>query len=192
MLDKKDVFVNSNFETTSLVIGVEMLAIALAHLSRAVNYRLIRMCMPEFTHLPRFLAPRNGSAHGYDEVQNVLSCLDAENRYLTTPSSVDFYPMQGSIEDHASNLPLAVTKCRQMVDNLRYLVGMEALFASQAVDLRKSDDNGDYVHLGKGTQKAYDVLRAVVPEMKSNRSVYDDINKAYQLVLEEKFLADGE
>lgn len=69
---------------------------------------------------------------------------------------------------------------------------MEALFASQAVDLRKSDDNGDYVHLGKGTQKAYDVLRAVVPEMKSNRSVYDDINKAYQLVLEEKFLADGE
>ena len=41
-------------------------------------------------------------------------------------------------------------------------------------------------------QKAYDVLRAVVPEMKSNRSVYDDINKAYQLVLEEKFLADGE
>lgn len=192
MLDKKDVFVNSNFETTSLVIGVEMLAIALAHLSRAVNYRLIRMCMPEFTHLPRFLAPRNGSAHGYDEVQNVLSCLDAENRYLTTPSSVDFYPMQGSIEDHASNLPLAVTKCRQMVDNLRYLVGMEALFASQAVDLRKSDDNGDYVHLGKGTQQAYDVLRAVVPEMKSNRSVYDDINKAYQLVLEEKFLADGE
>ena len=184
MLDKKDVFVNSNFETTSLVIGVEMLAIALAHLSRAVNYRLIRMCMPEFTHLPRFLAPRNGSAHGYDEVQNVLSCLDAENRYLTTPSSVDFYPMQGSIEDHASNLPL--------VDNLRYLVGMEALFASQAVDLRKSDDNGDYIHLGKGTQKAYDVLRAVVPEMKSNRSVYDDINKAYQLVLEEKFLADGE
>ena len=192
MLDKKDVFVNSNFETTSLVIGIEMLAIALAHLSRTVNYRLIRMCMPEFTHLPRFLAPRNGSAHGYDEVQNVLSCLDAENRYLTTPSSVDFYPMQGSIEDHASNLPLAVTKCRQMVDNLRYLVGMEALFASQAVDLRKSDDNGDYVHLGKGTQQAYDVLRAVVPEMKSNRSVYDDINKAYQLVLEEKFLADGE
>ena len=96
--------------------------------------------------------------------------------------------MQGSIEDHASNMPLAVTKCRQMVDNLRYLVGMEALFAAQAVDLRKAD--GDYVHLGKGTQKAYDTLRAVVPEMKSNRSVYDDINKAYQLVLEEKFLPD--
>ena len=38
-------------------------------------------------------------------------------------------PCRGSIEDHASNLPLAVTKCRQMVDNLRYLVGMEALFA---------------------------------------------------------------
>ena len=87
MLDKKDVFVNSNFETTSLVIGVEMLAIALAHLSRAVNYRLIRMCMPEFTHLPRFLAPRNGSAHGYDEAlldrlfdTNLMELLDAVER----------------------------------------------------------------------------------------------------------------
>ena len=100
--------------------------------------------------------------------------------------------MQGSIEDHASNLPLAVTKCRQMVDNLRYLVGMEALFASQAVDLRKSDDNGGCVRGGKGRRRAYGVLRAGGAEMRGNRSVYDDINKAYQLVLEEKFLADGE
>ena len=61
--------------------------------------------------------------------------------------------------------------------------------AHEAVELRDEEESR---FLGKGTQKAYDVLRAVVPEMKSNRSVYDDINKAYQLVLEEKFLADGE
>src|SRR5699024_757351 len=36
-------YVNSNFETTSLAVGVEMLSIALGHLSRAINYRLIKM-----------------------------------------------------------------------------------------------------------------------------------------------------
>lgn len=189
ILETKDVLVNSNFETTSLVIGVEMLAVALGHLSRAINYRMVRMSMPEFTGLTRFLAPRDGSAYGYDQVQNVISSLDAENRYLVNPSSVDFYPMQGSIEDHASNLPLAVNKCRQIVDNLRYLVGMEALFAAQAIDLRR---DGGYLHLGKYTQKAYDVLRAVVPEMRDNRSAFGDVNQAYALVRDEKFLFDNE
>lgn len=150
---------------------------------------MIRMSSPEFTGLTRFLAPRNGSAHGYDEVQNVISTIDAENRYLITPSSVDFYPMQGSIEDHASNLPMAVTKCLQIVDNLRYLVGMEALYAAQAIDLR---EDGGYVRLGRYTQHAYDAVRTVVPELIENRSVFSDIQSAYELVRSEKLLVCDE
>lgn len=178
MLDQENLFVNSNFETPTLAAGVEMLAITLGHLSRATNYRMIRMGDPEFTHLPRFLAPRNGSAIGYDEVQNTISTLDAENRYLINPSSVEFYPMQGSIEDHASNLPLAVSKCMQIVDNLRYLIGMEGMFAAQAIDLRE----GGYVHLGRGTQIAYDAIREVIPTMVDNRNIYQDIQNAYALI----------
>lgn len=186
MQEKNDLFVNSNFETTSLAVGVEMLAIALGHLSRAIGYRLNRMSDPEFTHLPRFLAPWDGSASGFEEVQNTISSLDAENRYLLNPSSVEFYPMQGSIEDHASNLPMAVTKCRQIVDNLRYLVGMEALYAAQAVDLRK---NGGYLHLGKYTQRAYETIRAHIPTCSGERNTFDDIQEAYELVRSDTLLA---
>ena len=178
ILEKEDTFVNSNFETPSLVIGVEMLAIALGHLSRATSYRINRLIDPAFTNLPRFLAPRNGSSLGFEEVQNTVSSLDAENRYLINPSSVEFYPMHGSIEDHASNLPLAVSKCLQIVDNIRYLIGIEAMYAAQAIDLRE----GGYVHLGKGTQKAYDEIRAVVAELNDNRDIHGDILKMYKLV----------
>ena len=182
MPESGEVLVNSNFETTSLVLAVEMLNIALGHLSRAVNYRMIKMCSPEFTGLTRFLAPRDGSAHGYSTMQNSYTVIDAENRRLVNPSSVDFFPIEGNIEHHASNLPLACSKGLQMVDNLRYLVGMEALYAAQAVDLR-----GD-IRLGKYTQAAHETIRSVIPTLGPGRIVYDDIREAYELILSEKLL----
>lgn len=182
MLEQNDLFVDSNFETTTLAVGVEMLSIALGHLSRTVNYRLIKLGSPEFTGLPRFLAPRDGSAHGYSTIQNTYSAIDAENRSLINPSSVDFYHMQGGIEDHASNLPLVASKGLQIVDNLRYLVGMEAMNAAQAVDLREG------IHLGKYTQIAYDTIREVIPTLTGGRNVFDDIRDAYELICSEKLL----
>ena len=84
--------------------------------------------------------------------------------------------MQGGIEDHASNLPLVASRSLQIVDNLRYLVGMEALTAAQAVDLR------DNIHLGKYTQIAYDTIREVIPTLSSGRNIFEDIRDAYELV----------
>ena len=182
--DQNNSFVNSNFETTTLAVAVEMLSIALGHLSRAVSYRMIRMCEPAFTNLPRFLAPRDGSSRGYNEIQNTISALDAENRSLIHPCSTDFFYMQGGVEDHASNLPLVVARARKLTDNLRYLVGMESLYAAQAVDLRR-DQN---IHLGKYTKKAYDTIRSHIPELASNRNLYFDIQAAYELVRSEKLL----
>lgn len=182
LLDKEDTFVNSNFETPTLALGVEMLAVALGHLSRTVYYRMIRLGDPAFTGLPRFLEPRDKSSHGYEEVQVTISSLESETRYLLNPSSVDFYPIQGSIEDHSSNLPLVVSKCRKIVDNLRYMIGMEAMYAAQAVDLRE----GGYVRLGKATQKLYDAVREAVPALHDNRDIYADILKMYDLISSEK------
>ena len=182
MLDKKGVFVNSNFETTTLAVAVEMLMISLGHLSRAIAYRMIKMADPAFTGLTRFLAPRDGSSLGYAQVQDTFTALDAENRSLVNPSSVDFYHMQGGIEDHASNLALVASNGLQLVDNIRYMVGMEALYAAQAVDLR-----GD-IRLGKYTRIAHDTIRRAVPEVTGLRNTYDDIQNAYELILSGKLL----
>jgi histidine ammonia-lyase len=182
LLEKGDTSVNSNFETPTLALGVEMLAIALGHLSRTVYYRTIRLGDPAFTGLPRFLEPRDHSSHGYEEVQVTTSALEAETRYLINPSSIDFYPMQGSIEDHASNLPLVVSKCRKIVDNLRYMIGMEAMYAAQAIDLRE----GGYVKLGKATQPMYDMVREAVPALHDNRDIYSDIQKMYEMMRSEE------
>lgn len=176
MPGKEELFVNSNFETTTLAVGVEMLAIALGHLSRVINYRMIKMSMPQFTRLPRFLAPKNGRALGYAQIQNTFSAIDAENRMLINPSSVDFFQVEGDIEDHASQLPLVAAKAARLLDNLRWMVGMEALYATQAVDLREG------VRLGKYTRIAYDTIRETIPELNELRNISDDLNKAYELI----------
>lgn len=180
--EAENTFVTSNFETTTLAVGVEMLSIAMAHLSKAICYRMIKMTDPVFTHLTRFLAPRNDSSLGYATIQNTYTALDIENRMLVNPSSMDFYPMEGMIEDHCSNLPLAANKAMQILNNLRYLVGIEALYAAQAIDLRGE------VKLGRYTKEAYDAIRQEIPFLDKDRNMHQEIKKAYRFILSKHLL----
>ncbi|MDD5805694.1 MAG: aromatic amino acid ammonia-lyase [Clostridia bacterium] len=177
VLEKENTFVTANFETATLAAAVEMLAITLSHMSKAISYRMIKMTDPHFTGLTRYLAAWDGSSLGYATIQNTYTALDVENRFLTNPSSVDFYPMEGMIEDHGANLPLAAEKALKMVDNIYYLAGMEALYAAQAVDLRQMKFGE--LKLGKYTGKAYKAIRSCIPFLDENRNMHEEIKKIY-------------
>lgn len=168
--------VSSNFETTTLAVGIEMLANALNHLSKASCYRLIKLADPEFTKLSRFLTPCDIKTIAYGTIQKIFTYLDTENRMLANPSSMDFFAVAGNIEDHASNLPLAADKVLKIIDNIRYIIGIEAMHAAQAIDLR-----GD-IELGKVTRLAHEEFRKVVPFLDKDRILSIDIKKAYEFI----------
>ena len=168
--------VSQNFETTTLAIGVEMLSIALNHLSKNICNRLIHLADPAFTGLTRFLTPVEIKTIAYGTIQKVYVMLDAENRSLANPSSMDFLTVAGGIEDHASNLPLAASKALQIVDNLRYMIGIELIHAAQAVDLRA------HPSLGRVTSSVYRGFRETVPFYSEDRNISVDIQKAYNFV----------
>lgn len=170
--------VSQNFETTTLALGVEMLAGALNHMSKCICYRLIHLADPAFTGLTRFLTPAEVKTIAYGTIQKVYTVLDAENRMLANPSSMDFIAVAGSIEDHASNLPLAAAKVMQILDNLRYMLGIEAMHAAQAVDLRQNP------RLGRVTGAVYAALRQDVPFLDQDRNLSVDIEKAYRFIRE--------
>ena len=176
IFDEDRTSVSSNFETTTLAVGVEMLATALSHLSKASCYRMIKLADPEFTKLSRFLTPCDVKTIAYGTIQKTFTYLDTENRMLANPSSMDFYSLAGTIEDHASNLPLAADKVMKIIDNLKYIIGIEAIHAAQAIDLR-----GD-IELGKVTKLAYDEFRKVIPFYDKDRNISIDIRKAYELI----------
>ena len=166
----------SNFDPTSLAIGFEMLGLALAHVSKNICYQLIKLGNNYFTDLPRFLSPDGTSVMAYTTNQKTYTMLDAENRLLANPVSMDYISVSGEVEDHATNLPLVIRKTARMVDNLRYMLGMECYHAAQAVDLR------DKKPLGAATQKAYTAIREIIPFLSEDRVISTDIRKGYDLV----------
>ena len=177
--------VTANFETPTLVIGVEMLAGALAALSRTIVYRMLKMTDPAFTRLTRYLAPWDDSSLGYATIMNTYASLDVENRHLAMPSSMDFLPLEGGIEDRGTNLPFAAEKARKIVDNLRWLTGMEALYAAQAIDLRKQKRE---LKLGRVTQKAYEAFREEVFFLGEDRNMHLEMQKAYNFIASGKLM----
>ncbi|RVU55352.1 HAL/PAL/TAL family ammonia-lyase [Anaerosphaera multitolerans] len=182
IIEEKSSFVSANFEITSLAIGVEMLATALSHLSKSSCYRMIKLADPEFTKLNRFLTPKEVETIAYGTIQKTFTMLDTQNRGLANPSSMDFYSLAGTIEDHASNLPLAAYKIFQMLDNISYIIGIEAMHAAQAIDLRGN------MNLGSYTKKAHQAVREVVPFYDKDRNISKDIKKMYDLIKSKELL----
>lgn len=180
--DENRTSVSANFEITTLTVGVEMLGTVLSHLSKSSCYRMIKLGDPLFTKLSRFLTPCDVKTIAYGTIQKSFTYLDTENRMLANPSSMDFYSLAGTIEDHASNLPLATDKVSKIIDNLRYIIGMEAIHAAQAIDLRGN------IKLGIYTKGAYDEIRKVIPFLDKDRNLSKDIKKAYDLIKSNRLL----
>lgn len=167
---------NSNFEVTSWVLGFEMLGQALSHLARNICYQVIKLDSPAFSRLPRFLSPDGTSVMAYTTNQKTFSALEAEIRHLSNPVSADYMALSGDVEDHASNAPLVVRKTAKIIDNLRYMLGMEAYHAAQAADLR------GMAPLGAVTAQACAAVRSVIPFLDHDRVISADIKSGYDLM----------
>ena len=73
---------------------------------------------------------------GFNVLQKTLTALNAENRYLGAPASLDFQPVAGEIEDHATNAAHCVRKAASIAENCLIVVAIETLVAAQAISLR--------------------------------------------------------
>lgn len=187
--DENRLSVSSNFEPTTWAVGLEMLNISLNHLSKMICYRMIKLGDPYFTRLNRFLSPKEGETLAFATFQKAYTSLNIENRSLANPSSLDYFALAGGIEDHACACTLVVEKGMKIVDNIRYMLGMEAIHCAQAIDLRKKE--GD-IKLGKGTQALYYTIREVIPFYDKDRCLSTDIQTAYELILSDKILKNVE
>ncbi|SNS89719.1 histidine ammonia-lyase [Anaerovirgula multivorans] len=176
LLDERRIISCSNYEVTTWVLGFEMLGVALSHLSRNACYRTIKLGTPKFTGLSRFLTPADARVIAYGTIQKTFTSLDTEIRHLSNPATVDYYSLAGDIEDHANNSPFVVRKTAKIIDNLYYILGIEAMHAAQAIDLRKA------TKLGKGTKVAYEILRTEIPFLDKDRNLSIDIKKAYNII----------
>ena len=150
-------------------------------MSKISCYRTIKLSTPDFTKLSRFLTPAD-NVICFGTIQKAFTSLDTEIRHLSNPATVDYFSVAGDMEDHANNSPYVVQKTRKIVDNMYYILGMEAMHAAQAIDLRTD------ITLGKGSRVAYEVIRCEIPFYSVDRNLTVDIQKAYEALKSGKLM----
>ena len=179
--EKQNFYSCANYEPLVWVLGFEMLAVALSHISKCSCLRTIKLSTPEFSKLNRFLSP-DKSVLGFATIQKTFTALDSEIRHLSNPSSVDGLSLAGDIEDRHTNSPHVVQRTRQILDNLRYILAIEMIHAAQALDYRKG------MPLGTVTEKAFKFVRESIPFYDKDRPLTTDIRKAYEILKSRRLL----
>lgn len=178
LFEEKRISVSANYEAPHWAIAGEMVNIALNHISKLIVNRTIKMADPDFTNLGRFLSPDGGrEVIAYGTIQKVFASLDTENRMYANPSSMDYIALAGNIEDRANNGPIIADKMLKIVDNLKYMYGIELMHACQAIDLREVSNK-----LGKGSSEVYKEFRKVVSFLEEDRNLSLDIEASYEFI----------
>jgi len=168
-----------NFHGEPLALPADYLTIAMSELANIAERRIERLVNPQLSGLPAFLSTRGGLNSGFMIAQYTAASLVSENKVLSHPASVDSIPSSANQEDHVSMGTIGARKLRQVIENVRNVLGIEYLAACQALDLQEA------AGLSPLSEPAYQLLRQTVPMLQEDRIMYPDIRQAAAL------LADG-
>lgn len=172
---------SANFEPLPIAIAAERAAIALGHVAHNSLHRTLRLDEDRFSGLSRYLAgPNNTAGHSFGATEDSMVSIYAENVELANPVSLASTPVEGNIEDSASNLPRVANRLERSASNLIDLYAMEMLHNTQAIDLRKM--KGSDVKLSEKTQALYDAYRKVVPFVEKDRIFSEDLEAGIKLL----------
>jgi histidine ammonia-lyase len=169
LVDSGQMISDGNFHPAALSIALDSFAIALAQLTSMSANRVVRLMDPGFTHLATYLTAQPGLNVGLGVLQKTATALNAEVRLSANPASLDYVPVAGAIEDHATMAAEGAAKADRAVTSAIELLAIELLVGAQAVDLRHD------AALGVGTAAAYGQVRAHAPRMTVDRLMSRDI-----------------
>ncbi len=178
-----EVLSGGNFHGQPLALALDYLAIGLASIAGISERRIERLVNPTLNEdLPAFLAKNPGLESGMMEAQVVAASLVSENKTLAHPASVDSITTSGNKEDFVSMGMGAALKLRQVVENTRHVLAIEAICAAQALDFREQKSS-------PRLEQAKSTIRSASPRLETDRVLSTDIAAVAQLIAEGKLAA---
>ena len=164
----------------------DFLGIAISEIGNVSERRVERLVNSQLSKLPSFLVKHPGLNSGFMITQYACASLASENKVLAHPASVDSIPSCENQEDFVSMGTTAARKAAEILKNSRRIVATEIMAACQALDLKPENHE-----LGKGTKLAYDLFRQHVRfiEFDKDIEIYEELNKASELIESDEFLA---
>ncbi len=182
-----DVISGGNFHGEPLALAFDYLAIALSEIGNISERRIMRLTDENSNAhvLPAFLTENGGLNSGFMIVQYTAAALCTENKVLSHPASVDTIPSSANVEDHVSMGVTSALKLRQVAENLEQILALELFSAAQGIDFRRKVIGAEKT-LGKGTRKAYNLVRDKVPFIEKDTYMKNYIEAVRILVAEQK------
>jgi histidine ammonia-lyase len=179
--DSGDVLSGGNFHGQPLAIAADQLAIALVTLAGISERRIEQMTNPQTSLLPAFLVKDAGLNSGFMILQVTAAALTSELKTQAVPHSVDSIPTSANQEDYVSMGMGAARRIQPMLANLRNVLAIELLSASQGIDLLAP------LRTGARAQKAYEIVRSVSRTVEVDRSLAPDIAKVEREIARNAF-----
>jgi histidine ammonia-lyase len=132
--------------------------------------RIDRIVNPDANHgLTPFLARVPGLESGLMMVQVVAAALASECKTLAHPASVDSIPTDGGKEDVVPMAMGAASKLRRVVQNVRQVLAIELLCATQGIEDRAP------LRCARPLWPVLDVVRDLVAPLTADRMLYADL-----------------
>ena len=171
-----DIISGGNFHGEPIAIAMDLLGIVMTKISSFSERRIARMLDSNLSGLPPFLAKNAGLNSGMMILQYVAASLVNENKTLSYPSSVDSIPTSANKEDYQSMGATSARKAADIVKNAGKVIAIELLVASQALEFQEKKTS-------PATIAAYDAIREKIPPLEVDRSMHEDIDKVYEMVV---------
>jgi len=183
--EDREVLSGGNFHGQPIAIVLDLLAIAAATVGNLVERRITRLLDPKLnTGLPPFLVPRSakpGVSSGLMASQYTAAALASENKIMAHPASADSIPTSADFEDFVSMGPAAALKLTRVVENVRFILGIELLCAAEAAEARGVEN------LSPANTANHRLIRKSVPKLERDREISKDIDRLVRALREGAF-----
>jgi histidine ammonia-lyase len=162
-----------NFHGQPVALAVDHLKVALAQVALFSERRLARLLDPATNAgLPPFLiTDRPGVRSGLMGLQYCASSTVADNAVLAHPTSLGSVPTNANNQDVVGMGGVAVRHGMRLLENARRVVAIELVAAAEAADLVGIE------HLGRGTRAVHACVRSVVPPLREDRPLGQDVER---------------
>lgn len=177
----EDTISGGNFHGQPLALPLDYACFAASEIGNISDRRCYLLLEGKWG-LPMLLMSNVGLNSGFMIPQYTTAALVTENKTLCFPSSADSIPTSLGQEDHVSMGSISGRKLNRVLDNLEYILAIELMCASQAIEFRRPYKSSPVLEF------AHDYVREFVGFANEDRIFADDINKITSIVADGSFV----
>lgn len=181
ILNAEETISGGNFHGQPLALPLDYACFAAAEAGNIADRRCYLLLEGKWG-LPMLLMKDVGLNSGFMIPQYTTAALVTENKTLCFPASADSIPTSLGQEDHVSMGSISGRKLWQILDNLEYILAIELMTASQAIEFRRPLKSSAILEF------AHDHVRKSVSFAAEDRIFADDINKIKSIIANFSFV----